>query len=325
MKHLKTRIVAAILAILALVPVPFVSAQSQFDFLTALFGEGKPASVVVTATASNTALLIRYVGAQVSGTIDVAANGDVTFKHGAIGAEVVDTSVECDGTIAVTGSRSGIWDVSDAACNTITEGAGIINGQRTSTSVQNWIIIPLDALGSDDLNWSGSGGLVTVSAQSASTLNGYAAKWDTAVTFTDTIALLPPEARVMSYYVTGTIPTRISIKPGNPFQYMKTIVGAVNATSTYGSGASSYAISQVLPNYVASTAFGETVTTLLPTTAGGGSTTLKAYIALSDSGPRIFSAEGQKIVGRLTNTLAMSAITHNMYGVYYPSNVAARR
>ena len=76
---------------------------------------------------------------------------------------------------------------------------------------------------------------------------------------------------------------------------------------------------------MASTAFGETVTTLLPTTAGGGSTTLKAYIALSDSGPRIFSAEGQKIVGRLTNTLAMSAITHNMYGVYYPSNVAARR
>lgn len=323
MKHLtKIRILTAILAIAAFA-VPVV-AQSQFDYLTATLVQGKPASVVVTAVSSNTALLIRYVGAQVSGTVDVSAAGLITFKHGAAAAEVVDTSVECDGSIAVTGSRNGIWDVSNAACNTISEGAGVINGQRTSGGVQNWIIVPLDALGSDDLNWAGSGGLVTVSAQSASSLNGYAAKWDTAVTFTDTIALLPPEARVMSYYTTGTIPTKIYLKPGNPFQYQKTILGSANATSTFGSGTSLYAIHQVLPNYVASTAFGETVTTLYPSTAGGATTVLKAFIALSDS-TRIFTAEGQKLVGRLTNSAAMSAIAHNMYGVYYPGRVAERQ
>lgn len=322
MKSRISKITAFLIGLVLLIAPAPAHAQTQFDFITNLYRDGLVASVTQVAVSTDTALLIRYVGTQMSGTVDVSAAGLITFKHGAIGAEVVDTSVECDASIAVTGSRNGIWDVSVAACNTITEGAGIINSQVTSTATHNWIIVPLDALGTDDLSCSGNGCLVTVTGQSATSLDGYAAKWDTAVTFTSTIALLPASFRSMKAYVSGT-QKPITLKVTNPFSGYRTVIGVAEATSTYGSGTSLYAISQVLPSYFSTTQYTEVISTVRGSVTGGATTVAKAYVSLSDN-MRLFGNEGQKVVLRLTNSAALTAPLHNAYGIFYPTVVNSR-
>lgn len=311
-KLIRTLSAAAILLAFA----PQASAQTYFDFFTALM-KGRNASQALSADDLDTAFLIKYVGTQQRGTIDVAANGDITLKHGASGSEVVDTTIECDASIAATGSRNGIIDVSDPACDTVGEVMNIINSQST-----NWVMVPLDALLSDDLNAGGSGSLVTVSAQSCSVTDGYAAKWDTDTKFISTIALLPPEARKIGFYLTGTLGTNINLKV-NPYAGLKTMVGTANATSTYGSGTSSYAINQELVKYIRTSPNGgvggsstSVITKLYGDIAGGATTVNKTFIALTDNF-RIVGDDGTKVVLRLTNSAAMASTVHYAYGTVY--------
>lgn len=291
---------------------PLASAQTYFDFF-ASFMKGRNAANYLTAVNTDVAFLIKYTGTQNKGIVDVAANGDITLKHGVTGSEVVDTTVECDSSIAASGSRSGIIDVSDSACDTVGEVMNIINSQST-----NWVIVPIDALLSDDLNAGGSGALVTITGSSASVMDGLALVWDTATRFASTIALLPPEARKIRYYLSGVPSTGTpgtGLKP-NPYAGLRTVVGAANATSTYGSGSSSYRISQEVPLYNKSGTSTSTITVLYGDIAGGATTVNKTYIAPTDN-YRIMGDDGAKVVLKLTNTAAMTAITHFAQGVVY--------
>lgn len=324
LSRFKTSFVVAIaLAVLASFAPPVAAQTTAFDYQTATLIYGKNASDLHTAVGTSKALLIRYIGPQPSGTVDVSAAGLLTFKHGTIGAEVVDTSIECDNSIAVTGSRNGIWDVSASNCNTIGEGAGVLNGQVTAAGRRNWAIIPLAAFATDDLSCGGSGCLTTVTGSSASTLDGLALNWDTAVTFTDTLACVPVAAQKISYYLKGTMPDKTSIIP-NPFIKTKTILSQVKATSTYGSGTSTFRITAVLPSYTMGTDFTETVAVLYPDTAGGATTVEKVFVALND-GSRISSDNGWKIVARLTNSAALTAPLTFCGGTLYPTDIQTSR
>lgn len=313
----KLTLFAAIFAVLAL-SVP-ASAQTQFDLLNAYLN-GSASAVVKTADDSDVAFLIRYVGTSASGTVDVAANGDITLKAGAAGSEAVDTSIECDASIAATGSRSGIIDVSDSACDTVGEVMAIINGQVTSTGAHNWIAVPLDSLTSDDLNCGGSGCLVAVTGASASTLDGYGVKVDTDVALTSTTALVPPAFRKISAYVSSPSRNGVTLNSPNPFKGQRTMIAAVNATSTYASGTSTFTVVASTPSFTQTSAFTSTNRTLY-SLAAGATATNKVFFTFSDNG-RVLGDFGERLLVRVTNSAAMSSATLVANGITYSSPVA---
>lgn len=84
-------------------------------------------------------LLVRYVGAQASGTVEVAADGNITLKHGPVGSEVVDTTVGLP-------TLNGVIDVSDASADTYGEVADHINASA------NWDCVIVDSIRSRSIN-----------------------------------------------------------------------------------------------------------------------------------------------------------------------------
>jgi len=80
------------------------------------------------------AMVIRYIGPNASGKITVAADGNLEFVTGAVGAEAADTDV-----VAATG----IIDVSGATMNTFGEVVDIINASGT------WQALLIGALRTD--------------------------------------------------------------------------------------------------------------------------------------------------------------------------------
>lgn len=93
----------------------------------------QPANVYV-ADDGDVGLVIAYIGSQPSSTLTVSSLGDITFKHGVAGAEVVDTTVV---------PSTGIIDVSVAAYSTFGEVVDVINGSA------NWRAYIKDALRAD--------------------------------------------------------------------------------------------------------------------------------------------------------------------------------
>lgn len=80
---------------------------------------------------------IQYIGSEASATVTVDSSGDITFKHGALGAEAVDTTV-----VASTGKI----DTSVAAGDTFGEVVDVINGSK------NWRARLTGALRADSAN-----------------------------------------------------------------------------------------------------------------------------------------------------------------------------
>jgi hypothetical protein len=299
--------------------VPAVYAQTLSDYL-ATFLKGRNVGRFIAADDTSVAILIKHIGTAASGIVDVAANGDITLKTGAVGSEAVDTSIECDASIAATGSRNGIIDVSTTPCDTIGEVLDIINSQQTAAGRNNWVAVGLDSLRSDSSNDT----LVTITGSNASVVGGLGLTTDTDVAFTSTIALVSPEARRIEFYLSG-VGSNVRLQP-NPFVDTRAFVSAVNAFSTYGSGSSSYRISQVLPSNKsgASTVSSETVTPLYGDIAAGATTVNKIFVAPTDNS-RIVGDVGTKLVARLTNTAAMATVTHNATGIMYSEKAALAR
>jgi len=102
-------------------------------------------------------LVVRYKGTSASATVEVASTtGDITFKHGALGAEAVDSTIDSG---ASTGGSSdpGVIDVSDSSNLTMGEVVDLINGSS------NWEAYLVDCLRADNANTL----LLTLSAAQA--------------------------------------------------------------------------------------------------------------------------------------------------------------
>lgn len=85
-------------------------------------------------------IVVKYVGSEVSATITVSSSGDITFKHGALASEAVDSTID-SGT-----DDAGVIDVSDSSANTFGKIVDMINNSS------NWEAYLKDGLRADNSN-----------------------------------------------------------------------------------------------------------------------------------------------------------------------------
>lgn len=292
---------AFVLALLA--SVSPANAQSMSDVLQAIYS-GTVVSDTQTAVNLTPAFVIKYVGPQPSGVVTIATNL-ITLSHGAVGAEVVDNTVECDAAIAASGSRNGILDGSVAACDTIGEIMNTLNAQTS-----NWVLIPLAGIMTDSITTSGS--LVAIAGVQAKTTTGLRVMFGTAVVKHVTLMLARPEYQLdINTYLTNTRSgTTANLIQTNPFQG-RTLVSSNRGTFTF-TGASDWSVILVRPKY-AKSGSSESYQVLMAGTATGATTVNKEFVLLSD-GQRIVAPEGTKLLIRVTAVTTLTAANFSGFG-----------
>lgn len=265
-------------------------AETQETYLSTYIN-AETVSANVSADDSDIAILVRYVGTSASGKVAVAdALGDITFTEGAEGAEAATTTFECP----VAGALGGVIDVSDPACNTLGEVVDAINGDGTT----GWVAVILDGLRSD----ASTDALLTIAATQANGVDGLQLKWDTTVAMTVSAALTTQ--RTMQSYIherTGSLHV-------NPFDDYRAIVQKLSELSTYGAGTSVIQIISVKTDYRRGS---ETATTIW-SEASGADGVLKT---LDEKPFGFMSKKGEKLLLRVVNSNAMSAVNLKAYGV----------
>jgi hypothetical protein len=249
---------------------------------------------MITADDTDIALLCKYVGYSPattanSGTITVAVtSSDITFEAGPQGSEsATAVGIECP----VSGALDGIFDVSNAACDTLGEIVDLIN-----VPASPFRCVILDGFRSDSPNAR----LLTMSETRATTNAGLGIAWDTSTAFDMTVAVVPTEYRSMQAYVT---PGSRNVNH-DVFGNSRTVVLKANATSTFATGTSFLTITSVNVNNAASGRSTESVTTLF-NEVGGATTANKIFDLGAPVG--IIGRVGEKVVARLDNSAAMSA------------------
>lgn len=120
-------------------------------------------------------LVVKYIGAQASGTVQVDASGNILFKHGALASEAADTTIQ-------VGVTAGTITVSNAAGNTFGEILDVINASA------NWKAYLVDTLRTDNSDAS-TGSLLIMAATQAKTPGGIALLKDTSKVLNMSIAI----------------------------------------------------------------------------------------------------------------------------------------
>jgi len=132
-------------------------------------------------TDTDRALNIRYIGPQASGTVQVdGANHQLLFKHGALAAEVADTSIQVG-----AGAAAGDLEYDEAGSDTIVEIMNLINAS------DNWIATPIAALLADAAETATVSNFLTAAATQAKTADGMNVLWDTSVFEAISLAVTP--------------------------------------------------------------------------------------------------------------------------------------
>lgn len=294
---MKNKLLAALAAVLAFtfaLPPPLHAQTPTYVYTTDKVIRGETAGRFNSAVSVDVAMLVKYVGTAAStNTVAVAANGDLTLNSGG----AVDPTIKCP-----SGGSDGVIDVSDTACDTLGEVADIINASA------NWKAVILDGLRSDSSNDT----IVTFAATNASLTGGLELKWDAAVAFKSTIAIVPRAMRKIEPYLTGG-PGRTRLLT-SPFTGTRGLVMKSIATSTYGSGTSTFELHSVDVAYAATTGKGSELVDQIWSEAGGATTVAKTF---DFTGFGFFGNKDEKLVARLNNSAAMSAVTFVEYGIYF--------
>lgn len=268
----------------------FTAAPSQAQIAIAGLEFVGPAGGYSNVVDTDVALYVKYVGSTAGKpTVEVASNGDITFKI----AGSVDATVGCP-TIG-----TGIIDVSHADCNTFIEVINKVHGQSS-----NWLIALGAALGSD----SSDDSLLLTSATDASI------RTDGAVLYYDTnYAGSAPFVTILfgdpdlaagkgSFFFQGN-----RINP-DPFKNLYTIVsGFVEKKTSGGTIADTvlYAVRGTYDGVLGSTLrYSETVRELWRQT--GGATATQATGPTAAAVPLV-GGKGEKLVLRIGSTTTISA------------------
>jgi hypothetical protein len=169
-KTMKTKLFAAIALALVL-------ATSGFAQSTPVSGH------VGSDTAGSVAMLIKYVGAAAaSATTDVAvaAGGDMTFRVAGVASTTVNSAAVC-------GATAGTLDLSTpaATCDTLGEVVDVIN------ATSDWRAVLVGALRTD----SSDNTLTTFAVAAAMRADGIAVYFDSAVSLTTSIPLIPDNCK----------------------------------------------------------------------------------------------------------------------------------
>lgn len=234
-------------------------------------------------------LLIRYVGAQISGTVTVAADGNITFKHGALGAEANDTSI---GGAADAGATI---DVSEVTEDTFGEVVDLINGSA------NWEAVLVDVLRTH----TSTDALKAKAAAQAKTNAGLQCELDTDTAKIATRLIAPEAYRkdLRTYEKQGVV------DPSFPFIGFRAALIRARSLSTFGAGTSAFKVYSELARspYSQITAWN----------IAGGATTVEKTYDFSDG--EIVSDQGARMIVGLENSDAMASTGLNGQGVFYRS------
>lgn len=220
-------VTSLIVAVIALTFSPLiVEAQGPSRPAQERFLNGEGILRGVSAVSTEPKILVRYTGTgSLGGTVTVSAGGDITFSQGAVGASVADATVECDSSIAASGSRSGIFDLSTphANCDTLGEVVDLINNQGT-----NWLAVIVNGLRSDATD----NVFITLSETAANGIDGVGLLDDGTVSLFTTQAFLPTAATKLPFYTTCPTQRTCRVLKENPFAGLTTVVYAMTAKNT---------------------------------------------------------------------------------------------
>ncbi len=242
-------------------------------------------------TAGSVAMLIRYIGTSASATTDVAvaAGGDMTFRVAGVASTTVNSAAVC-------GATAGTIDLSTpaATCDTLGEVVDVIN------ATVDWRAVLVGALRSD----SSDNTLTTFAVASAVRSDGLPLYFDSAVSLTTSIALIPEECKTnIACWLT---PAGKLLE--NPFGGTVTDVRWVEGYSTYAT-TGTFNIYSVKVSNKASGA--ENVLTLHSESTGATGTN-KQLTQFQYYGLR--GRPNDKVVIRITDTGASSAFNLHAYG-----------
>jgi hypothetical protein len=285
MRNLFRTVVAALAATtLAVAP-----ALAELPF-TGYRAIGPVAGTSSTASVDNVAFYVKYVGtASTKPTVEVAANGDITFKV----AGVADATVGCP-TVG-----TGIIDVSDTACNTYVEVADSINATAA------WRAVIVDALGTDSSNDS----IATLSATDTNIrTTGVPLFYDTnfAGSAPTVTVMLRPPGGTGSFFWEG-----LTLNP-NPFASFTSFLSAVSEKKTSGGTIASTVIFGVKRVYTGtSRKLSETIRTVWSQT--GAATATQGTLDVS-AFPFV-SAQGEVFIARIGSSTTISVQNLNAVGV----------
>ena len=244
----------------------------------------------VAADDTDVAFIVRYVGAtpSVDDTVTTASN-TITFKQNG----AADTTLECP----IVGGLGGIIDTSNAACDTLGEVVDTINGSA------DWEAVLLDGLRSDA---TGTTQLLAVAASDATGKAGLNVYFDT------TVALKHSRALVSGRTFESFFPAEAIQGKTIPNRYLGTYSVLVSGTftNTYASGTSTIQVWAVVP------ARGSETVTLLWSEAAGATTATKT-IGATTWPFGLIGKRDAKLVYRVVNSAAQSAVSSSGYGVSF--------
>jgi hypothetical protein len=236
-------------------------------------------------TAGSVAMLVKYIGTTGSATTDiaVAAGGDMSFRV----AGQADTSVNTTGTIDCSTPPAGN--------DTLGEVVDLINAST------NWRAVLVGALRSD----SSDNTLTTFAVTAAQKAEGVPLYFDSAVSLTTSIALIPENCKT---------DIRCFLTPAgklleNPSGGTQTEVKWVEGYSTYAT-TGTFNIYSVKPSNKTGTG-AETVTTIWSEVTGASGTN-KQLTQFENVGLK--GRANEKVIVRITDTGASSAFFLHAYG-----------
>lgn len=295
MKRFRNPFLAALAALLVLAPA--FPVQAQYSPL----GEAVDAAAASqSADDIAVAFVLRYIGTGVSGKA-VVASGSITLTSGAAGGEVADTTIECP----LSAPFGGVLDLTNAACDTVGELADVVNG----TAGSKWRIVPVASLRTDVVN-----ARLQADAGAAGNSNspGLRVTWDTSTAFMTSMVLGAGAQATVKYEDFFTVEGRA--KP-SPYFGQQVQLLAATATSTFGSGTSNLQVFSVDQQWNANSNRYTEVVTLLYQEAGGATTVQKNFTF--NGGFGLFAFKDQKLLVRLNNSAAQSAILLASSGLLY--------
>jgi hypothetical protein len=161
-------------------------------------------------------LKVRYVGSSASATVTVSSAGDITFKQGVAGSEVVDATIDSGDATGAT-SDEGVIDVSDDSSMTFGEVVDLINASA------NWEAYLVGVLRADSADAS-TGSLL--------------ARSETTISQNGEVPLYKDTSKVLN--LTIRVGRRINVN-GSEAKSAAEIYEIVS-TNTFGSGTSKYQI-----------------------------------------------------------------------------------
>ena len=255
---------------------------------------------VASDTAGSVALLIKYVGTTAgSATTDVAVagGGDMTFRVAGVAAATINTVAAG----SLCGATPGTLDLStpDATCNTLGEMVDVINASS------DWRAVLVSGLRSDATDNT----LTTFAVTAAQKAEGLAVYFDSAVSLTTTIALIPETCKTDIRCYISPNGSMIS----NPYAGQLTEVRWVAGFSTFATTGNFQIFSVRAFNKAGVSS--EVVRTMWQEVTGATGTN-KQLTQFQYFG--LLGGPSEKILCRILNTGASSAYFMQAYGVQKP-------